>query len=777
MAFIGNDLSTIVKQGKTAYKYVATSGQTVFSGSDANGLSLVCTADTFVNVYLNGVRLIKGDDFTLSTNTLTLLVGASADDELTIVADIESATYTSYTKSEVYTKSETDSKIVELAPPLDLSAIDQSIIPDTDVTYDIGSSSQRFRDLYLSGNTIYMGDFALSYDAVAHKLKASQIQYPDISAYSWTTFLSVTGVQTAVFTDKTLDKNGSQLDGSEFQLSMYWGVISVQSDQTPEDVWNSSQIESRSYALAYTYTTGEKEYIWYDNQVNGDWFTTGISNINAVNMSSDPLIPDQWDVTFDLTFSIYYPHSFGTDALIIPAGNTVTMQGINYGYNTSDWQQANLGLTVSTSTFDWAYDLPSLPVVETTIIDSSSITSLIADKANLTTGTTQPSSPSNGDLWYDTNTGVKALKIWDGTEFIKVSVAIPTLTAVSGNILNTVETSLTLTGTNFLLSDLTVTFTVGGTNYDVVVTPTSDTEATVTVPSGVYNQSSGTSVAIKVTNSDNAASTAQSKTVTAVPSGGTITTFGSYRIHAFTSGGTFTNTLSGLNIDVMVVAGGGGGGGNTRYNGAWSGGGGAGGLIFQQGVSLSTTGYSISIGGGGGVNSNGGNSSAFGYTAIGGGYGGGNSSSSGVSGGSGGGGLGDEPGPLPGGSGTSGQGYAGGPGTDPGGDPFWEQGGGGGGAAEAGNTDGIGFGGDGRDMSSYFGTTYGESGYFAGGGAGGSGTHNGGTTNEGGLGGGGDTQGGYQDSIYTQSGAANTGGGGSCLQSGGSGIVIVRYQL
>ena len=116
MAYLGNDLSTIVKQGKTAYKYVATEGQTSFSGSDANGITLKCTADTFVNVYLNGVRLIKGDDFTLGSNELTLLVGATLADELLIVADIESATFTSYTKSE------TDQKIVELSPPTDLSA-------------------------------------------------------------------------------------------------------------------------------------------------------------------------------------------------------------------------------------------------------------------------------------------------------------------------------------------------------------------------------------------------------------------------------------------------------------------------------------------------------------------------------------------------------------------------------------------------------------------------------------------------------------------------------
>ena len=38
------------------------------------------------------------------------------------------------------------------------------IVPSEDVTYDLGSSSYRFRDLYLSGNTIDLGGATISYD-------------------------------------------------------------------------------------------------------------------------------------------------------------------------------------------------------------------------------------------------------------------------------------------------------------------------------------------------------------------------------------------------------------------------------------------------------------------------------------------------------------------------------------------------------------------------------------------------------------------------------------
>jgi hypothetical protein len=39
-----------------------------------------------------------------------------------------------------------------------------SIVPDQDVAYDLGGPSNRFRDLYLSGNTIYLGQYGMSID-------------------------------------------------------------------------------------------------------------------------------------------------------------------------------------------------------------------------------------------------------------------------------------------------------------------------------------------------------------------------------------------------------------------------------------------------------------------------------------------------------------------------------------------------------------------------------------------------------------------------------------
>lgn len=47
---------------------------------------------------------------------------------------------------------------------VDLSAVAQNILPSTDITYDLGSASKRWRDLYLSGSTINLGGAVITSD-------------------------------------------------------------------------------------------------------------------------------------------------------------------------------------------------------------------------------------------------------------------------------------------------------------------------------------------------------------------------------------------------------------------------------------------------------------------------------------------------------------------------------------------------------------------------------------------------------------------------------------
>ena len=80
------------------------------------------------------------------TGRVTLLSGATADEIIKISAAIKS----------MMGPAPSDVSVD------DLSTLSTSLIPDTDITYDLGSASNKFRSLYMSGNTINLGDQSIS---------------------------------------------------------------------------------------------------------------------------------------------------------------------------------------------------------------------------------------------------------------------------------------------------------------------------------------------------------------------------------------------------------------------------------------------------------------------------------------------------------------------------------------------------------------------------------------------------------------------------------------
>ncbi len=284
-----------------------------------------------------------------------------------------------------------------------------------------------------------------------------------------------------------------------------------------------------------------------------------------------------------------------------------------------------------------------------------------------------------------------------------------------------------------------------------------------------------------------------------VATGGTITTCGNCKIHTFTGPGTFTVCSiaevcapTRNQVSYMVVAGGGGGGRGDAYGA----GGGAGGFREKKApltpytaspldgaptITVTQTGFPITVGGGAATTSStgqggdGSNSIFSTITSAGGGGGGRHPGCDGRPGGSGGGagtpsrtvGSGNTPPVSP-------------PqGNDGGQPPNTAQQGGGGGATAAGNGGASGTGGfGGAGATTAIAPASGSPATnFSGGGGGGGGTAGG----SGGSGGGGA---GSANNAPGGAGTANTGGGGGgngpingLGGAGGSGIVVIRYKF
>jgi hypothetical protein len=270
---------------------------------------------------------------------------------------------------------------------------------------------------------------------------------------------------------------------------------------------------------------------------------------------------------------------------------------------------------------------------------------------------------------------------------------------------------------------------------------------------------------------------------TAVPleaTGGTIVgtyTLGgkNYKYHQFNAGGTFTVTNGGV-LEYFIAAGGGG-----SSNASGCGGPGGGGLLTAT-TTVAAGSYTVVVGAGGAFSTsgaifvrggNGGTSSVFGISAVG---GAGSSGQTGSTGGSGSGGGGNSDlgsttnANYGGGGGTAGQGNGGGTGfyryitSGPNENNTYNLGGGGGGRAAAGGSatvtaDGFsptgGAGGDGL-LSSISGTDI----YYCGGAAG--------RVNGNGVSG---------RAAGLGSGNTPNRGGGTQAGSGGSGVVIIRYEV
>lgn len=140
------------------YKYVADSNQSVFTGPDINGNSLNYNPNNLI-VFLNGINLFAGTDYTQTdANTITLAQGLDSGAELVM-----------YNFNKFYGGAATiDGNQISDGTynfAIDTNnqgfALTGNIIPTGDELYDLGDSNHKFRDLYLSTGTIYLGNTAL----------------------------------------------------------------------------------------------------------------------------------------------------------------------------------------------------------------------------------------------------------------------------------------------------------------------------------------------------------------------------------------------------------------------------------------------------------------------------------------------------------------------------------------------------------------------------------------------------------------------------------------
>jgi len=166
MPYIGNQPGTGVR---SRFIYTATASQTTFSGADDNSKTLKYADSDYIDVYLNGVCLVPGTDYTASTKTSVVLTqAASLNDTLEVVAyDIASMADT-VSKADGGTF-EGDLGITNASPDLTLT---NNTTEDTDGGRE---STVTFKGLQSGGEESTLAEIQGSHDGTADDEKGDLI--------------------------------------------------------------------------------------------------------------------------------------------------------------------------------------------------------------------------------------------------------------------------------------------------------------------------------------------------------------------------------------------------------------------------------------------------------------------------------------------------------------------------------------------------------------------------------------------------------------------------
>lgn len=155
-----SDQSLRVSDGSTEGGVVINSGGGGSSLTVQEEGSSLSTAATTINFVGSGITA------TGSGATKTITVSGSAitvQDEGSSLST--AATTLNFVGSGIVASGTGTTKTITVSGgSADFSAIDEHVLPSTNITYDLGSTSRRWRDLYLSGNTIDLAGSTISSD-------------------------------------------------------------------------------------------------------------------------------------------------------------------------------------------------------------------------------------------------------------------------------------------------------------------------------------------------------------------------------------------------------------------------------------------------------------------------------------------------------------------------------------------------------------------------------------------------------------------------------------
>ena len=201
MAYLGvtptQEFSSVAKQSVTgdgSVSYTLNKGV-----SDANDLA----------VFVNDVRQEPGVAYTATANTITFTANLESTDECYILHI--GRTFSSAESPGIEDKA--TQKVLTITT-------DGHLVPTANVTYDLGTSDLRFRDIYLSGSSINLGDHSITANAThisMGNVVATSVDATDTFTVTSSANTSSAGPELILYRDSDSPDDGDYLGQIQFK--------------------------------------------------------------------------------------------------------------------------------------------------------------------------------------------------------------------------------------------------------------------------------------------------------------------------------------------------------------------------------------------------------------------------------------------------------------------------------------------------------------------------------------------------------------------------------
>ena len=290
----------------------------------------------------------------------------------------------------------------------------QHVVPSANITYDLGSSTARFRDLYLNGNTIYLGAVTLTADKITTTAAVANASYAkannayDVANASYAQANTATSLAQAAYnyantivSDTQVDPLARSTSNSAFTQANTATTLA----QAAYDTANTNNIANTKVSISGDTMTGDLKFgggggilnlptnqieftANVDNDVSGFFAqATGVSIVYAntdvvIQANTGGTIFSQWNFNKDGTL-IFPDATVQTTAFTTAISNTIstasTTANAAYQNSNSAFSQANTANTLAGSAFAKAnnsYDVANAAYTQANTISFIPLTTI-----------------------------------------------------------------------------------------------------------------------------------------------------------------------------------------------------------------------------------------------------------------------------------------------------------------------------------------------------------------------------------------------------------------